>query len=185
MFRTFLLSVCLVFAPVSAYAKDGGTAAQPKATVEGLVTLPVTAMPAPVKAAPTTQPATVTPAEPGTVPEAVGTFKGIIADFRSGKYREAVAGVLMVLMFLWRRFAGKLVIGKIKSDWWLRFVTLLVSFAATIPVALTADGFNWTRFLWEGLATGAEAMLFWSLVLSKILPSSLKPTSLSTVPVKP
>jgi hypothetical protein len=104
------------------------------------------------------------------VPEAVEEVKSIWADFKGGKYREAMAGVVVVLLFLWRRFASRLIVGKL-SKWWLAFVTMLLGYLGTIPEALTMDPFSWGKFVWTGLITGSEAMAIWFLIGKKILPN--------------
>jgi hypothetical protein len=106
------------------------------------------------------------------VPEAIGKAKAIWAAFKGGKYREAVAGIIVILMFLWRRFASKLIIGKL-SPWWVGFVTVLLGYVGSIPEALAADAFKWSAFIWSGLITSAEAMLFWQLIAKKAFPKLL------------
>ena len=95
--------------------------------------------------------------------------KSIFADFGGGKYREAIAGLITLLIFGWRRFARGLVIGKL-SPWWVGFVTVLLGFAGTIPEALATTPFVWTTFLWWAIATSSEAMLFWMTMGKKVLP---------------
>jgi len=102
--------------------------------------------------------------------EVVNDAKGIYQMFKDGKFREATAGIITLLLFLWRRFASKFVIGKIKDSWWLTFIAVLIGFLTTIPLALTATGFSWWTFLWEGLAVSAEAIAFWSILGKKVLP---------------
>jgi hypothetical protein len=125
-------------------------------------------------AASATQPAAkvpvkVKPEEPEDVPEAVDDVKNIWADFKGGKYREAIAGIIVVLLFLWRRFAGKFILDKL-STWGVGLVAVILGYVGTIPEALTADPFNWKTFVWSGLLTSAEAMLFWQMLGKKILP---------------
>lgn len=106
---------------------------------------------------------------PGDVPEAVKTATSVWSAFKGGRYREAVAGILVVLLFLWRRFASKLIIGKL-STWQVGFVAVLFGFLGTIPEALAMQPWNWKLFLWSGLATSGEAMLFWKVLGQKLLP---------------
>lgn len=105
--------------------------------------------------------------EPKDVPEAVVTGKGIFKSFKDGKYREAVAGIILVLMFIWRRFLSSFVIGKL-SKWWLGFITVLLSFLGTIPEALAAEPFKWYTFVWSACLMSAEAMFMWQMILKKI-----------------
>lgn len=95
--------------------------------------------------------------------------KGIWSAFKGGKYREAIAGAITLLVFLWRRYFGRLIIGKL-SPWWLGFVTVLLGYVATIPEALSTSPFSWWAFVWSGLLTSAQAMLMWQMVGKKVLP---------------
>jgi len=106
---------------------------------------------------------------PKDVPEAVATGTSVWTAFKGGKYREAIAGVLVLLLFLWRRFASKVIIGKL-STWQVGFVAVLLGFLGTIPEALATEPWNWKVFLWSGLATSGEAMLFWKTLGQKLLP---------------
>jgi hypothetical protein len=116
--------------------------------------------------APASQP---TVKEPTNVGEAVDTGKNIYHAFKGGKYREAVAAILMLLLFLWRRFASKFIIGKL-SPWWVGFVAVLLGYIGSIPGALMAAKFSWLSFVWNGLLASAEAMLLWQLIGKKVLP---------------
>lgn len=106
---------------------------------------------------------------PEDVPEAVKTGTSIWAAFKDGKYREAIAGCILMLLFLWRRFASKVIIGKL-STWQVGFVAVLLGFLGTVPEALAAEPWSWKVFFWSGLATSGEAMLFWKTLGQKILP---------------
>lgn len=109
------------------------------------------------------------PDEPKDVPEAVKTGSRIWAAFKDGKYREAIAGVILLLLFLWRRFASRFIIGKL-STWQVGFVAVLLGFLGTIPEALAVEPWNWKVFLLSGLATSGEAILFWKTLGQKLLP---------------
>jgi len=153
---------CLSLAGVVHAAPD---AAKPE------VDAAVPAKAVPAKAAPATAPAKAETkaGEPTDVPEAVKTGTSIWADFKDGKYREAIAGCILMLLFLWRRFASKFIIGKL-SMWQVGFVAVLLGFAGTIPEALATEPWNWKTFVWSGLATSGEAMLFWKTLGQKVLP---------------
>jgi hypothetical protein len=145
-----------------------------KVVVDGSVTVVDAKAPAkaaPTKAAPTSKaPATkAAPGEPADVPEAVKTGKNVWSDFKDGKYREAIAGCILMLLFLWRRFASKFIVGKL-STWQVGFVAVLLGFLGTIPEALAVEPWNWKTFLYSGLATSGEAILFWKTLGQKVLP---------------
>lgn len=108
-------------------------------------------------------------AEPQTVDQTVAAGKQFYDAIRGHRWREAAAVGLMMLIFLWRRFAAKLIIGKL-SPWAVGFLTVLLGYLATIPQALTAQGFSWPAFIWGGLLTSSEAMLAWQMVGKKLLP---------------
>lgn len=151
---------CLCLANAS-YAAPDATSPKPDAAVVAK---------ADAKAAATKAPATkAAPTEPKDVPEAVKTATSIWAAFKGGQYREVVSGVLVLLLFLWRRFASKFIIGKL-STWQVGFVAVLLGFLGTIPEALAAEPWSWKVFLWSGLATSGQAMLFWKVLGQKLLP---------------
>jgi len=106
---------------------------------------------------------------PSDVPEAVEDAKSIFASFKGGKYREGIAGVIVVLLFLWRRFGAGFIIGKL-SPWTVGLVTVALGFAGSVPEALMADPFGWKTFIWTGILTSAEAMLFWQMIGKRVLP---------------
>lgn len=121
-------------------------------------------------AAPASMPTKIAePPAPTNVPEAVATGKSAWSAFKDGKLREGIAGVLVLLIFAWRRFAAKFVIGKL-STYQVGLVTAVVGLVATIPEALAMEPFDWKVFVWSGLLTSAQAMLAWKLVGQKVLP---------------
>lgn len=105
--------------------------------------------------------------KPTTPDDVLKTGKGIWDAFKGGRYREAVALIIVMLMWVWRRFLSGLIIGKL-SKWWLGLVTALLSFLGTIPGALLDSPFSWSSFIWTGLITSAEAMFLWQMVIKKI-----------------
>lgn len=107
--------------------------------------------------------------EPTDIPSAVKTGKEIFSAFKGGKFREAIAGIIVLLLFLWRRFASKLIVGKL-SPWWTGFVTMLLGYLGAIPEALAVEPWKWSTFIFTGLLTSAEAMLVWSMLGKKLLP---------------
>ena len=106
---------------------------------------------------------------PKDVPEAIGASKSLWSAFKGGKWREAIAGCLVLLLFLWRRFASKLIIGKL-NPWWVGFVTVLMGYLGSIPEALSSGAFAWSTFIWSGLLTSGEAMLLWQMAGKRLLP---------------
>jgi len=94
----------------------------------------------------------------------------IYTSFKEGLYREGIAGCIVLLIFIWRRFVSQLVIGKL-SPWWIGFVTVLLGYLGSIPAALQATPFEWGPFIWHGLIVSAEAMLCWQMLGKKLLPS--------------
>jgi hypothetical protein len=157
------LLALLALAPVHAFAADA--APKPKADASAKVTPKTDAAPAPdAKATPTSAPAV-----PATVDEAVSTFQGIVRSFSSEHVRAGIAGCICLLVFLWRRFGEKFLIGKIPS----RFLPLLtagVAFLAALPIAIMVTPWCWKAFVWQGLVTSAEAAFFWGLILKFIFP---------------
>jgi hypothetical protein len=106
---------------------------------------------------------------PTDVPEALGTAKGIWTAFKGGKWRSGVAAIIVLLVFIWRRFLHTFIIGKV-SSWWAGFIVVLLSYVGSVPEALAAEPFKWTVFVWSGLLTSAQAMLLWQMVGKKVLP---------------
>jgi hypothetical protein len=176
--------LCLVLA-TPAFAVDGGN---PKIKIE--VGSPVaskvvpanvakgvlTPAPAPAAApAPASQPTKVVVTgvvKVAAAPEVnpVAQVSAIVAAFKSEHVRAGIAGILCLLVWVWRRFASKLLIGKIPNKW-LPLVMAGVAFLAAIPTTLAATPWSWSAFLWQGLITGAEAMAFWSVLFKFVLPS--------------
>lgn len=153
-----------------------------KVVVTGEVVTPPPAKVPPVASTPTSQPAAKpaapAPAAPAAAPAAdanpVEQVSAIVAAFKTEHVRAGIAGILCLLVWAWRRFASKLLIGKIPNKW-LPLVTALVAFLAAIPTTLAATPWSWSTFLWQGLITGAEAMAFWSVLFKFVLPSVPEP----------
>jgi len=182
--------LCLVLA-TPAFAVDGAPAPAKKMVVTGTAKVAVPAKieikvtqpaapaapatpAAPAVATLASQPAKVVTgavkvaAEPEINP--VAQVSAIVEAFKSEHVRVAIAGILVLLIWAWRRFASKLLIGKIPNKW-LPLVTALVAFLAAIPTTLAATPWSWSTFLWQGLITGAEAMAFWSVLFKFVLPN--------------
>ena len=117
----------------------------------------------------TEDPSTTQPSAGDAALEAVKQGKTAWTAFKGGNYREGIAIVLTLVVFLWRRFLGRLLMDKL-SPWATGFVTVLLAFLATIPEALTADPFVLGEFIMSALITSGEAMLLWQIVGKKVLP---------------
>jgi len=171
---------CLLLISSASYAAPDAKLMAPDAAAAKL---------ADAKAAPASAPATAPaakPTEPKDVPEAVKTAGSIWSAFKGGRYREAIAGAILMLMFFWRRFGAKIIIGKL-STWQIGFVAVLLGFLGTIPEALATEPWSWKTFIWSGLATSGEAMLFWKTLGQKLLPKIFgkMPTEVKNEPAEP
>jgi uncharacterized SAM-binding protein YcdF (DUF218 family) len=118
-----------------------------------------------VASQPTSQP-TAAPAEPA---DPVAGVSSIVALFKAGEYRSAIAAVITLLIFFWRRYAQSWAIVKIPAKH-VAWVTALVGLIAALPAHLVADPFVWRRFLLDGFLIGGRAVLLWSTVGKHVLP---------------
>lgn len=112
------------------------------------------------------------PKPPESVDEAVDAAKKAFLDFKSEHVRAGIAGIICILMFVWRKFGAGFLIGKIPNKA-LPFITAGIAFLGALPVALVAEPWSWKTFIWQGLVTGAEAMAFWSLLVKFVLARTL------------
>lgn len=165
----FLLVLFIVMSmAVSAVAQPTATSVAP---VKPVVALPVAsaAKPEVAKAVPAGQPAASQPVDPKDVQEAVGMVKTMVDSFKAGGagIREGIAILISLILFVWRKFGSRFIIGKL-SKWWLTFLTLFAGMIGALPVALMAPSFVWWKFIIDGFVMGAEAMAFWALVVKKI-----------------
>lgn len=121
-------------------------------------------------AGPTSKPAKAKVEVPTTPPTNVveGT-KGVIALFKAQEWRPAIAALIMLLVFIWRRFLGKLIIKKIPNKH-LAWVTAAVGLVSALPVHLAAPDFSVWKFLLDGFITGAQAAILWSMLGKHLLP---------------
>lgn len=106
----------------------------------------------------------VTPLVPTVVTPNV---TNVFSDFKNHKWREAIAGAIVLIMFLWRRFGSIVLLDKL-SSWWSGFFTVLLSLLGTLPEALAVPTFDWGNFVLNSLITSGEAMLLWQMVIKKI-----------------
>ena len=123
--------------------------------------------------APASQPAVKTGATAKDAPEApanvVDGVKGVVALFKAQEWRPAIAALVMLLVFVWRRFLGVLIIKKIPAKH-MAWVTALVGLLAALPAHLAAEQFSIWKFLLDGFITGAEAAILWSMLGKHLLP---------------
>lgn len=153
--KAVFLSILLM--PFLAFADE-----KPVTATDTEVTSPVA-----VKVVETKVDTKVTEVVPESPEQAIDAAKSVFSGFKSGKYREAVAGIILLLVFVWRRFLGAFILNKL-SGWWIGFVTVLLGFVGSIPEALMMDPFKWSTFIWSGLITSAEAMLMWQMVFKRL-----------------
>lgn len=99
----------------------------------------------------------------------VEEVSSVVKFIKDKDWRPAVAGIITLIIFVWRRFLGKLLIDKIPAKH-MAWVTAAVGLVATLPAHLTAESFKWTHFILDGFITGAEAAILWSLVGKHLLP---------------
>lgn len=102
-------------------------------------------------------------------PPVVETVTGIVKMFKNHEVKAAIAACITLVVFLWRRFLGALVIKKIPTKH-LAWVTALVGLVAALPAHLAVTPFVWWKFLLDGFLIGAEAALLWSTVGKHVLP---------------
>jgi hypothetical protein len=120
------------------------------------------------------------PTEPKTSEDAISVLKTVVKNFKDGEIRLGVAGILMLLIFVYRRFISGFVLDKAGKKW-VPFIVAAVGFAASLVLELANPVFSWRNFLLGGLFTSGSAVLFWStlgkLVLPKVFgePESDKP----------
>jgi hypothetical protein len=91
----------------------------------------------------------------------------VFSAFKGHKYREAIAGVITILMFVWRKFGSSFLVGKLSTNW-LRVIVVMFGLLGTLPAALAATTFGWQDFIVNSLITSAEAIAFWHVVLEKL-----------------
>lgn len=99
----------------------------------------------------------------------VSGVKMVVKLFKEHKWRPAIAALLTLIIFFWRRFIGKLLIAKIPAKY-MAWVTAGIGLLATLPAHLMVEKFNIWTFLLDGFVTGAEAAILWSLVGKHLLP---------------
>jgi len=153
-------------------------------TVAGLLLFTIVLLAIPSLAAPdaspASQPATKAPAEPAAkapvkaeAPEApkdvVSGVSTVVSLFKEHKWRPAIAALLMLLVFIWRRFLGGLLIKKIPAKH-MAWVTAAMGLLAALPAHLTVEHFSVWKFLLDGFVTGAQAAILWSMLGKHFLP---------------
>jgi hypothetical protein len=116
---------------------------------------------------------------PLDIREPIETIKSFWFAFKGGKYREGIAGVIVLLMFLWRRFFWKWITRPDflwpMKPWAVGLITVGFGYLGSIPAALAGPDWNWWAFMIEGLLTSSEAMLFWQTLGKHALPKVFGP----------
>lgn len=148
-----------------AWAADAGASAGAVAPAPAAPAAPATqpaAKPAPAK------PASV-PVEPATAEEAISLVGVIGKLFKDGAYRPAVGAIITLLMFIWRRFASGLLIGKVPAKH-LGWFTAALGVLAAIPASLATEPWSWGKFFADALLISGPAVLFWTTLGKTLLP---------------
>jgi len=110
-------------------------------------------------------------AKPATKPApAVAEQVGMLVQlFKDKQWRPAVALLITLIIFFWRRFLGKLLIDKIPVKH-LGWFTALLGVLAAVPAALGQANFVWYKFATDVLLISGPAVLFWTTVGKHVLP---------------
>lgn len=109
------------------------------------------------------------PAVGESIKDAIDQGGAAKESFMEGRSREGVAGLITLLIFLWRRFAKGFVIGKV-SSYTVGWISAVVALLANLAAELTVAQFSWPTFLVNSLVTAGEAMVMWELIGQKVLP---------------
>ena len=72
-------------------------------------------------------------------------------------------------MFIWRRFASGLLIGKISAKH-LGWFTAALGVLAAIPASLATEPWSWGKFFADALLISGPAVLFWTTLGKTLLP---------------
>lgn len=165
----------------------------PAAKAAGVPTKVVTKAP-PIKATPTSQPVAATPAvkatsQPASAPAsqkldmpkdtagAISSGQQFIRDLQHKDWRHAAAVLLMLLIFVWRRYGEKFLALHKVPDRYLGFVTAGVAVLYALGLALGTKGaFDWSTFISNAIVSGGESMLAWELGGKFLLEKTLGPT---------
>lgn len=103
---------------------------------------------------------------PETFEDGAKTVEQTADWFRQHHVRAAAAGLLALLLGLWRS-TKRLFIDRVPRKA-LPFVVAGVAFLSTIPIALTTEPWSWQSFIWHAVLTSTEAIAFWSLGIKYI-----------------
>ena len=168
--RKLLLVFSLSLLPVSAFAADAGAPAKDAAVVA--VEAPTAPVTPPVVVDTPTTPETVL--GPTTAPEelspeevlAIGTW--VIKAIRGGEWGLAIAGILMVLVWVIRKF----IFLRLPSSY-MPWVAAGLGAASAIAANLQA-GQPWLAALISGLMVGLASSGLWSLIGKKLLSAAEK-----------
>lgn len=155
--RSLVVALACLFVVVGVAHAAPDAAPDAKVVVDGTVTVVDAAAKAPASA----------PAIPKTIEDGVKTVSQTVAWFQQEHWRAAIAGVIALLIGIWRR-VDKKIIAKVPRKA-LPFVAGGVALLAALPMALMIEPWTWKAFLLQGFVTSAEAIAWWSLLLKFIL----------------
>lgn len=113
------------------------------------------------------------PDTPASLDDAWGLSQYIFGAFKAGEPRLGVSALLMLFIYLWRRFGSRFLIGKLPSKY-LPLLTLGVGYLASVPIELMKPDFSWSSFVLNGLLLSAPAMALWSTIFKFWLPDPEK-----------
>jgi len=94
------------------------------------------------------------------------TVGAIISAFKEGRWGAAIGLLIMLLVWITRKFIWTVVPKKV-----LPWLTLGLAMVVTVGVELLT-GISWWKTLIDGFITGGSAMAFWSLLFKHILPGA-------------
>jgi hypothetical protein len=128
--------------------------------------------------APASQPAAASqPGVPKDTAGAITTGQQFIRDLQRKDWRHAASVLLMLLIFVWRRYGEKFLALHKVPDRYLGFVTAGVAVLYALGLALGTKGaFDWSAFISNAVISGGESMLAWELGGKFLLEKTLGPT---------
>jgi hypothetical protein len=106
---------------------------------------------------------------PANSDQAIDVVKTVVKNFKDGEIRLGIAGILMLLIFVWRRFIHDFVLNKTGKKW-APLVVAALGFVSSLIIELGNPVFSWRTFLLGGLFTSGAAVLFWSTLGKIVLP---------------
>lgn len=118
--------------------------------------------------APAAQPASVPASQKVEVPKdtagAISTGQRVLYELQHKNWRHAAALLLMLLIFVWRRYGEKFLALRKVPDRYLGFVTAGVAVLYALGLALGTKGaFDWSAFAANAIITCGESFLYWEV----------------------